>query len=93
MEEDYSEETKPSYLIYLFVGIYFLIVAAMAFDNGTGSSQAAFSSCILYFLSKYIWNSWLNMIANNHLRTISACIIGLLIYALISFIILSMIFG
>ena len=95
MEGNHNREIKPSGLIYVFVGIYFLIAVAMASENGgaAGSGGAVFSSYILYLISKGIWKSWLTNIGNNHLRTFIACIIGWLIYAIISFVILSMILG
>ena len=104
MEGNPNREIKPSGLIYVFVGIYFLIAVAMASVNGgaclpkptmgaAGSGGVVFSSYILYLISKGIWKSWLTNIENNHLRTFIACIIGWLIYAIVSFIILSMILG
>jgi len=95
METNNNKEIKPSWIIYVFVGIYFIIASAMASENGgaAGSGGAVFSSYILYLISKGIWKSWLTNIENNHLRTFIGCVIGWIIYAIASFIFSSMILG
>ena len=90
-----NNPTKPSPLIYVLSAFYFMlsIVMSAADQQSSSSSGAIISTFILYSITKGIWGSWMKSIENNHLRTLVAFIVGFIIYAVISLVVLSLIFG